>query len=108
MKKLTGLIFAFFFLQTISAQELYNLTAPASTLPKGALGIRLFNESYDESGLIRKIAVLKIMYGLTPKLTFILSTVGADYHSLYLPDDFILHDHSGGGAPPGANKPAVT
>jgi hypothetical protein len=107
MKKLTGFIIAFFFLQTIAAQELYNLTEPASTLPKGALGIRLFDESYDESGLIRKITEVKVMYGLTPKLTLILSGVAADFHSLYLPVDFIQHDHSGGGAPPGAYKPAV-
>jgi len=107
MKKLTGFILTFFFYQVISAQELYNLTLPASTAPKGALGIRLFNESYDESGLIRKITELKVMYGLTPKLTVVVSAVGSDYHSLYLPTDFILHNHGGTGPPVSANTPAV-
>jgi hypothetical protein len=108
MKKLFNILFLFFFMQTIEAQELYNVTLPASTLPKGTIGIRLFNESYDESGLIRKITVMKVMYGLTPKLTLTLSGVATDYHSLYLPDDFILHNHTGKGALVSANVPAVT
>ena len=107
MKKVPGFILAFFFIQTVCAQELYNLTAPASTLSKGTLGVRLFDESYSESGLVRKITELKAMYGLTPKLTLIASAVASDYHSLNLPLDFIVHDHSGGGAPPGAYKPAA-
>ena len=90
------------------AQELYNLTLPASTIPKGALGIRLFNESYSESGLIRKITELKVMYGISSRLTVTLTGVASDYHSLYLPVDFILHDHSGGSAPPSANIPEAT
>ncbi len=81
MKKLAGFILTLFFSQIGLSQELYNLTLPASTLPKGAIGIRLFDESYDESGLIRKITELKVIYGLTPNLTFVLSGVGADYHS---------------------------
>ena len=105
MKKLAGFIFTFFFCHVMFAQELFNLTLPASTLPKGALGVRLFDESYSESGLIRKISVLKIMYGLTPKLSIVLSAVGADYHSLNLPLDFIQHDHSGKGGPPSPNTP---
>ena len=92
---------------TARGQELYNLTLPASTLPKGALGIRLFNESYDESGLIRKISVLKVMYGVAPKFSLILSGVASDYHSLNLPTDFILHNHGGSGPAVSANTPAV-
>ncbi len=89
------------------AQELYNLTQPASTIPKGALGVRLFDESYSESGLVRKISVLKMMYGITPKLSIILSGVAADYHSLNLPYDFISHNHSGGAAASASTPAAV-
>ena len=107
MKRLFSIIFLFLSIQTLRGQELYNVTLPASTVPKGTLGIRIFNESYDEDGLIRKITVMKVMYGLTPKLTLTLSGVATDYHSLYLPDDFILHNHSGKGALVSANTPAV-
>ena len=101
-------IFLIFLSLSSGAQELYNITLPASTLPKGLLGVRLFNESYSESGLIRKITVLKVMYGITPKLSVTLAGVASDYHSRYLPVDFILHDHSGGNAPPSANAPEAT
>jgi len=105
MRKICFFLLVITYSLSLSAQELYNLTQPASTLPKGALGIRLFDESYSESGLIRKITVLKVMYGLTPKLSFVLSGVASDYHSLNLPLDFIKHDHVGG-APPSPNTPA--
>ncbi len=108
MKKACSLLFVTFLSISIRAQELYNLTLPASTLPKGALGIRLFNESYSEQGLIRKITELKLMYGITSKLSVTVTGVASDYHSLYLPVDFILHDHSGGNAPPAANLPQAT
>ena len=107
MKKLFSLLLLVLFFRTAEGQELYNVTLPASTIPKGTLGVRLFNESYDESGLIRKISVLKVMYGVTPKLTLTLSGVGSDYHSLYLPVDFILHNHSGTGPAVSANVPAA-
>jgi len=107
MKKLFSAVFLFLLVQAVKGQELYNMTLPASTIPKGTLGVRLFNESYDEDGLIRKITVLKLMYGVTPKLTLTLSGVGSDYHSLYLPVDFILHNHSGKGPEVSANVPAA-
>ena len=107
MSRFYTVIFFLLFSLTAMGQELYNLTLPASTLPKGALGIRLFNESYDESGLIRKISVLRVMYGITPRFNLILSGVGSDYHSLNLPTDFILHNHSGNGPAVSANTPAV-
>ena len=108
MKKACYLLLFVVFSLSLKAQELYNLTLPASTSPKGAMGLRLFNESYSEQGLIRKITELKVIYGLTPKLTVTLTGVASDYHSLHLPVDFILHDHSGGGAPPAANLPQAT
>ncbi len=107
MPKICTLVVLVLFSLSVKGQELYNLTQPASTLPKGALGIRLFNESYDESGLIRKISVLKVMYGVTPKFSIILSGVASDYHSLYLPTDFIQHNHGGTGPPASANTPAI-
>ena len=69
MKKACSLLFFVFLSLSIKAQELYNLTLPASAIPKGAMGVRLFDESYSEQGLIRKITVLKVMYGVTPTLT---------------------------------------
>ncbi len=108
MKKAAALLFGMVLCFSVKAQELYNLTLPASTLPKGTVGVRLFNESYSESGLIRKITELKVMYGISPKITVTFTGVASDYHSLYLPVDFILHDHSGAGTPPSANIPEPT
>ena len=89
----------------IAAQELYPTTQPASTLPKNALGIRVFDEAYKEGGLMRNITGLRVMYGVSPKLTFMLTGVCSDYHGKNLPLDFIQHNHSGTGNEASTNTP---
>lgn len=98
---ITLLIFPFF----IQGQELYNLTMPASTLPNGVLGVRVLNQSYNESNLYRQMTAVRVMYGVTTKLTVICSGTVSDYHSKNLPYDFILHNHTGIGPPAYANTP---
>jgi hypothetical protein len=104
---LTLSIFAFACHPAAKAQELYNITEPASTLPKHTLGIRLSNEMYSEEGMYRKITTAKVMYGLARNLMVFASFTGSDYHSRNLPFDFIQHNHSGGVTTAVANKPAV-
>jgi hypothetical protein len=88
------------------AQELFPVAEPASTIPKGALGIRAFDEGYPEVNLFRNVIALKAMYGITSKLTVYATADISDYHEKTLPFDFITHNHSPGGNPvPGVNTP---
>ena len=95
MRKALIFIFFIFLTQAASAQELYLIAEPASNVPKGALGVRFFGEGYSESGLFRSLSGLKMMYGVTPKLSVYASATFSDYHEKTLPFDFITHNHSG-------------
>jgi hypothetical protein len=75
-----------------AAQELYPLTEPASNVPKGALGIRMFAESFNEVDRIRNLFALKIMYGVTPRLTVIATPNASNHHSKELPPEFPVHN----------------
>jgi len=88
-----------------SGQELFPVAEPASTLPKGALGIRVFDEGYPELDLFRNVMALRAMYGITSKLTVYATADVSDYHEKTLPFDFITHNHSGGSLVPGTNTP---
>lgn len=94
MKKYLILLFIFHF-QLLRAQELFPHNEPASSVPKGVLGVRMFSESYNEFGTERNMGALKLMYGLTPKLTLMATGTVSNHHSNYLPLDLITHTHSG-------------
>jgi len=76
----------------MKAQELYPMTEPASNIPKGALGIRFFGETYNEVDRIRNLFALKLMYGLTPKLTIEATPTLSNHHSKQLPPEFPVHN----------------
>ena len=94
-----------FFTLLANAQELYPISEPASTVPKGALGVRAFGEGYREVDLFRSILGIKLLYGLTPKLSVYATATYSDYHEKTLPFDFITHNHSGGKTVSGTNTP---
>ncbi len=100
-------IFVLFFVVSpaLRAQELFPVAEPASTVPKGALGVRLFDEGYKESGLVRDLAACRLMYGITPRLSLYGTVTASDFHEKTLPFDFISHNH-GGQTFGGANTPA--
>jgi hypothetical protein len=76
-----------------AAQELFPICEPASTMPKGVLGFRAFSESYKEPGnKFRNLSGVKIMYGLTPKLTIMAIPNGSNHHNATLPPDFPTHN----------------
>ena len=87
------------------AQELFPVAEPASSVPKGALGVRVFDEGYQEKSLYRNVAAIKLMYGLTSKLSVYVTADVSDIHAKTLPFDFISHDHSGGTLVSGTNTP---
>lgn len=78
--------------QPVAAQELFPLSEPASTIPKGALGIRLFSENYKEIYQWRNMTYLRLMYGLTPKLSVYASAIASNHHGDKLPVEFPFHN----------------
>lgn len=91
------IIFLFFALLTNHAfsQELYPLSEPASNVPKGVLGVRLFAENYKQAGQPRNMGGLRLMYGITPKLTLLVNATASNHHDKQLPRDLITHTHIG-------------
>ncbi|HVA98281.1 MAG TPA: hypothetical protein VNG53_05250 [Bacteroidia bacterium] len=90
------LILSFFFLShTIGAQELFPLNESASTVPKGVFGVRTIGETYNEVGVWRKMLALRLMYGLTPKLTIEATASITNHHNTELPSNLVTHTHYG-------------
>ena len=82
---------------SVKAQELFPNEEPASNVPRGAVGLRVFDLGYREADLFRNVAALRLMYGVTSKLSVYATGTLSNYHGATLPADFITHDHSGGG-----------
>ncbi len=91
------LIVCFAFLHT-SAQELYPLSEPASNIPKNVLGVRLFSETYKEVNQWRNLTTLRLMYGLTPKISVYLTGFASNHHGKKLPEGFPFHNSPERGA----------
>jgi hypothetical protein len=95
MSKAT-LVFVFVLLVQVSnGQELYPLSEPASSVPKGVLGIRVFSQNFKEVNTARSLNVVRIMYGLTPRLSVMATGSFSNHHSRKLPADLITHSHVG-------------
>lgn len=93
MKKLCyGLLWLLLLPQVSVGQELFPLSEPASTMPGGVLGLRLFSESYKEYYQWRNVSYLRLMYGLTPKLTLYASVLASNHHGSKLPTEFPFHN----------------
>ncbi|MBS1689755.1 MAG: hypothetical protein JSS96_13590 [Bacteroidetes bacterium] len=80
---------------TVQAQELFPLNEPASNVPKGALGVRAFGESYKEVSVYRNLFGIRLMYGVTSKLSVYLSASVSNHHGTELPEGLATHTHSG-------------
>jgi hypothetical protein len=91
LKKILFILFAFI-PALATAQELFPLTEPASNVPKGAVGVRLFSESYKEVTQIRNMTGLRLMYGVTPKLSVYLTGIFSNHHGKKLPVEFPFHN----------------
>lgn len=69
-------------------------------MPKGVTGIRAFGQAYREPGnFIRGLGALRLMYGLTPKLTVMATATASNHHSKELPPDFPDHNTPQTGVP---------
>ncbi len=74
------------------AQELYPLSEPASTLGKNTLGVRIFSETYKEVDKVRNMTALRLMYGVTPRLTTYITGIASNHHGEKMPQDFPFHN----------------
>ena len=76
----------------LAAQELFPRSEPASTVPAHVLGVRLFSETYNEVNRVRNLFGIKLMYGLTPRLTIGAIPTCSNHHSKELPPEFPTHN----------------
>ena len=93
MKKACTLLFLALLSFSLQAQELFPIGDNASSVPKGALGVRAFDEGYKETDLFRNLAGIKLLYGATSKLSISATATLSDIHEKNLPFDFITHNH---------------
>ena len=85
-----------FFIPLFSrGQELFPHNEPASNVPKGVLGTRIFGESFREISTQRNMLAMRLMYGVTPKLSVYITATGSNHHGKNLPKDLITHTHIG-------------
>lgn len=96
-KSFCAFLFLFFVCAEIYAQELFPHNEPASSVPKNVLGVRMFGESYDEFGMQRNMAALRLMYGVTSKFSLMVTGTTSNHHSNYLPTGLVTHTHSASG-----------
>lgn len=78
------------------AQELYPQKESASSVPKGVVGVKMYSQVYKEFSVTRSLDVLRLMYGVTSKLSVYVSGSISNHHDDVLPVDLINHTHTGG------------
>lgn len=76
----------------LQAQELFPLSEPASNMPKGTWGVRLFSEGYHEVNQWRNMTGLRLMYGVTPRLSVYLTGIASNHHGKKMPVEFPFHN----------------
>jgi hypothetical protein len=76
-------------------QELYILNEPASSVPKGVFGLRVFSQNYKEYNTTRSLHALRVMYGATPRLSLMATASISNHHDRKLPKDLMNHTHTG-------------
>ncbi len=86
--------FCFLSLQ-LKSQELFIQTEPASNVPKGVIGVRVFDESYQEHTILRNMYSLRLMYGLLPRLTIMATASESNHHDVNFPANLAFHTHNG-------------
>jgi hypothetical protein len=85
------LLFCFSFVISKS-QELFPHVDPASLVPKGVLGVRIYNEGFKEVDQYRSLQNVRFMLGLNSKLMLTQSFSFSNHHSKNFPSDFIRND----------------
>jgi hypothetical protein len=93
--RVVGSVICFLIAFNSFGQELFPLNESASSVPKGVLGVRIFTQNHKEVDRNRSLDALRIMYGLTSKLSITLTGSISNHHDTKLPPDLVNHSHSG-------------
>jgi len=97
MKCSIAFIYSFLLIvaQPCVSQELFPLNEPASSVPKNVFGLRVFNQNYKEIDLTRSMYAIRVMYGVTSKLSVLMTGSISNHHDRKLPPDLVNHTHVG-------------
>lgn len=92
MRKRVAVVCLFLLPVLINAQELFPHNEPASNSPKGALGVKISNEFYEEITVLRSMQNCKFMWAFTPQFMITPGITFSNHHGKKLPDSFIAND----------------
>lgn len=92
MKTRLLIVFLFSSLVVSRAQELFPHVDPASNIPKGVFGVRIFNEGYTEVAQFKSMQSVRFMLGLNSKWMLTQSFNFSNHHVRTFPSDFIDND----------------
>jgi hypothetical protein len=108
MRVAAFIFFLSLFCLDTKAQELFPLNEPASSIPKGVLGLRGMTQFYREYSVTRQMYAARIMYGVTSKLSVEVTGAGSNHHDTLLPNNLLTHTHNAsGGTVYTANTPTL-
>ena len=85
----------YLFRPTLKAQELFPHGEPASSMPKRVLGLRYMQKNYQDLTMLRNMFALRIMYGLTRRLSIYSTITVSNHHGRDLPANLVNHTHTG-------------
>lgn len=74
------------------SQELFPHVDPASLVPKGVLGVRIYNEGFNEANQFRSMQSIRFMLGVNSKLMFTQFFTFSNHHGKEFPQGFISND----------------
>lgn len=72
---------------SLQSQELFPLSEPASTMPKGILGVRLSGHYHYKYKTLGHREMIRLLYGAGSRLTVMLTAAGSNFHVTSFPDD---------------------
>jgi hypothetical protein len=97
LKKIVYISLLLITARSLSAQELFPTTEPASTVPTGVLGMRYTSQSYrDIGGRVKHSSAFRLMYGVNKNFSVIFSGCVSNHHYRNLPTDigyYYLNHH---------------
>ena len=82
---------------SVKSQELFPLTEPASSMPKGVLGLRGMGQFFRASAVTREMLAARVMYGLTSRLSIEITAAASNHHDTLLPANLLTHVHTSNG-----------
>lgn len=85
----------------LTAQELFPVNEPASTVPYKVIGVRLSTHLHYKYQTLGHREMVRVLYGVTPTITAMATLTTSNFHVAEFPDDLneyyrISHNHKSG------------